>query len=65
MIEYLPGKHNPVVADALSRKSGTVQSAQHTTILESLALDSMKEDYLDSAEFGTPYSFDEPDHFSL
>ena len=67
MIEYLPGKHNPV-ADALSRKSGTVQSAQRTTVLDSSALDSMKEDYLDSAEFGTPYSLamaGEPGHFSL
>ena len=67
MIEYLPGKHNPV-ADALSRKSGTIQSAQRTTVLDSSALDSMKEDYLDSAEFGTPYSLamaGEPGHFSL
>ena len=67
MIEYLPGKHNPV-ADAPSRKSGTVQSAQRTTILDSSALDSMKEDYLDSTEFGTPYSLamaGELSHFSL
>ena len=54
MIEYLPGKHNPVV-DSLSRKSGTVQTVQSTTVIElqGVDLDSMKEEYHDSAEFGT------------
>ena len=69
MIEYLPGKNNPV-ADALSRKSGTVQTVQPTTVIElqGVAMDSMKEEYPDSAEFGTPYRLalvGEPGHYSI
>ena len=57
-------------ADALSRISGTVQTVQPTTVLEiqGVALDSMKDEYHDSPEFGTQYSLalvGEPGHYSL
>ena len=58
----------PGSINALSQKSSTVQSAECTTVLDSSALDSMKEDYLDSTEFDTPYSLamaGEPSHFNL
>ena len=69
MIEYLPGKHNPV-ADALSRKSGSSQAVQPITVIElnGVELDNMKEEYPDSAEFGTSYSLalaGEPGHYSI
>ena len=69
MIEYLPGKHNPV-ADALSRKSGTSQTVQPITVIElnGVELDGMTEEYLDSAKFGTPYSLalaGEPGHYNI
>lgn len=57
MIEYVPGKHNPV-ADALSQKSCLVEAIQPTTILEirGMDLDSMKAEYPDSVNLSTPYS---------
>ncbi|MCO5566720.1 hypothetical protein L7F22_020399 [Adiantum nelumboides] len=69
MIEYLPGKHNPV-ADALSRKSSLVQAIQPATILEihGLDLNCMKGEYPVFVEFSTPYNLamaGEPGHYTI
>ena len=69
MIEYIQGKHNPVV-DALRRKSNLVSTLKDPTVLtiDGVKLEHMKEDYLDSNEFGTIYGLaliGEPGHYSI
>ena len=58
------------MADTLSWKSGTVQNVHPTIVIElqGVDMDSMKEEYPDSAKFGTPYRLalvGEPGHYNI